>query len=75
MNTEEVSCFDNTKIVPQTVAARYCVFPLFIIDDVLTLAADDPLNLDAIDQVRQISKCEVDTVICSRDLIAHVHGL
>ena len=60
-------CFDNTKIVPQTVAARFCVFPLFIIDGVLTLAADDPLNLDAIDQVRQVSKCEVDTVICDRE--------
>ena len=59
-------CFDNTKIVPQTVAARFCVFPLFIIDGVLTFAADDPLNLDAIYQVRQVSKCEVDTVICDR---------
>lgn len=60
-------CFDNTKIIPQTVAARFLVFPLFKIEDVLTLAADDPLNLDAIDQVRQVSKCEVDTVICDRD--------
>ncbi len=60
-------CFDNTKVVPQAVAARYCVFPLFNIDGVLTLAADDPLNLDAIDQVRQVSNCEVDTVICDRD--------
>lgn len=60
-------CFNNSKIVPQTVADRFCVFPLFHIDGVLTLAADDPLNLDAIDQVRQVSKCEVDTVICDRE--------
>jgi type IV pilus assembly protein PilB len=49
------------------VAERYCVFPLFKIDAVLTLAMDDPLNLEAMDQARQFAKCEVDAVLCDRE--------
>ena len=50
-------------------AERFCVFPLFMIDGVLTLAMDNPLNLDATDQVRQIIKCEVDPVQCERQAL------
>ena len=44
--------FANTKIVPRAVADRFLLFPLFKIDDVLTLAMDDPLDLEAMDQAR-----------------------
>lgn len=71
--------FANTRLVPRAVAERYDVFPLFIIDDVLTLAMDDPLNLEAMDQVRQFAKCEVDAVLCDRErlrpLIARAYSL
>ncbi|UCD74464.1 MAG: type II/IV secretion system protein, partial [Phycisphaerales bacterium] len=63
------TCFANTGLVPRAVAERYFVFPLFMIDDVLTLAMEDPLNLDAADQVRQVAKCEVDPVLCDRELL------
>jgi len=46
------ACFANTQLVPRAVAERYCLFPLFKIDTVLTLAMDDPLNLEAMDQAR-----------------------
>jgi type IV pilus assembly protein PilB len=60
------ACFTNTQLVPRAVAERYCLFPLFKIDNVLTLAMDDPLNLEAMDQARQFAKCEVDAVLCDR---------
>ena len=59
-------CFANTQIVPRSLADRFCLFPLFLLDDVLTLAADDPLNLEAMDQIRQVTRCEVDAVLCDR---------
>ncbi len=67
-NLEEYeACFANTQLVPRAVAERYCLFPLFKIDNVLTLAMDDPLNLEAMDQARQFAKCEVDAVLCDRE--------
>ncbi len=63
---EYEACFANTQLVPRAVAERYCLFPLFKIDNVLTLAMDDPLNLEAMDQARQFAKSEVDAVLCDR---------
>lgn len=72
-------CFQNASLVPRSVADRYCLFPLFHVDGVLTLAMDDPLNLEASDQVRQLAKCEVDAVLGDREqlraLIARVYSL
>jgi len=62
-------CYANTALVPRSVAERQCCFPLFMIDGVLTLAMDDPLNLEATDQIRQIAKCEVDAVLSDREQI------
>ena len=59
-------CFANTRIVPRSLAERFLLFPLFLIDGVLTLATDDPLNLEALDQIRQVTRCEVDAVLCDR---------
>ncbi len=61
------ACFANTHFVPRSVAERYCLFPLFKIDGVVTLAMDDPLNLEAMDQARQFAKSEVDAVLCDRE--------
>jgi type IV pilus assembly protein PilB len=59
--------FSNTQVVPRSVAERFILFPLFKIDDVLTLAMDDTLNLEAMDQARLFAKCEVDAVLCDRE--------
>jgi type IV pilus assembly protein PilB len=59
--------FANTQVVPRSVAERFILFPLFKIDDVLTLAMDDPLNLEAMDQARLFAKCEIDAVLCDRE--------
>jgi len=63
-------CFQNANLIPRSVAERYRVFPLFVMDGVLTVATDDPMNLGALDHVRQIVKGEVDAVMCEREQIA-----
>lgn len=72
-------CRGNLSLVPRNTAERYCAFPLFMIDGVLTVAMDNPMNLDATDHIRQICKCEVDPVLGARDqiraLIAKVYNL
>lgn len=67
--TDFETCYANATIVPRNVAERHCAFPLFLIEGVLTLAMDDPLNLEATDQIRQIAKCEVDAVLADREQI------
>jgi type IV pilus assembly protein PilB len=72
-------CFANSALLPRNLAERYCVFPLFMLDGVLTLAMDDPLSLEAADQARQFAKCEVDAVLSDaeqiRALIARAYSL
>jgi len=67
--TDFETCYANATLIPRNIAERHCTFPLFLIDGVLTLAMDDPLNLEATDQVRQIAKCEVDAVLGDREQI------
>jgi len=78
LNEFEV-CLANSGIVPRSIAERFCLYPLFMVDGVLTLAMDDPMNLDAMDQVRQVAKCEVDAVLVERmplkSLIARAYSL
>jgi len=62
-------CYANTTLIPRDIAERYCAFPLFMLDGVLTLAMDDPLNLDATDHIRRMAKCEVDAVLSTREQI------
>ncbi len=67
--TDYETCYANTNIVPRALADRFCIFPLFMIEGVLTLAMEDPLNLEAADQIRQVAKCEVDPVLADRELL------
>jgi type IV pilus assembly protein PilB len=71
--------FANARFVPRAIAERFCIFPLFVIDGLLTLAMDDPLSLEALDQVREIAKCDVEPVLCERtrlrELIARAYSL
>ncbi len=64
----DLNAFDidlrNAERLPRAVAERLGVFPLFCLDGVATVAMLDPFNLQALDQVRQIIKCEVDPALC-----------
>lgn len=69
----------NAKHIPRTVAERVTAFALFIVDNVATVAMHDPLNLQAIDQIRQLLRCDVDPVVCDveqlRALISRAYSM
>jgi type IV pilus assembly protein PilB len=59
----------NAAILPRALAEKYQVFPLFVFEQTVTVAMLDPLNLQAIDQVRQIVKREIEPVVCDAQLL------
>lgn len=69
----------NTRFVPRATAEKLTAFPLFVIDGVATVAMLDPLNLQAIDQLRQSLKSDVDPVVADaeqlRGLISRAYSL
>ncbi|MEL7473685.1 MAG: GspE/PulE family protein [Planctomycetota bacterium] len=69
----------NAAMLPRTLAEQRLVFPLFKLGDVLTLAMHDPLDIDAMDRVRQAARCEIDAVLCEREplreIIARAYSL
>ncbi len=71
--------FQNALRVPKQVAEKLNVFPLFILGEIATVAMEDPLNLNAIDQINQLLKVQIDPVICDSDqlsgLIARAYSL
>ncbi|MFH1857473.1 MAG: type II secretion system ATPase GspE [Candidatus Omnitrophota bacterium] len=57
------------ELVPEAVARRYHLVPLFKIGNVLTVAMADPANYFALDEVRLKSNCDVEAVISTGDKI------
>ncbi len=53
-------------LVPASVARRHLVVPLFRIENTLTVAMADPLNVYAIDELHQITSLDVDPALSSR---------
>ncbi|MDD3149419.1 MAG: ATPase, T2SS/T4P/T4SS family [Candidatus Gastranaerophilales bacterium] len=50
-------------------AKRYKIIPLFKIEEVLTVAMSDPLNLFALNNLITTTKCDIEPVICSENSI------
>ncbi|MCC6909402.1 MAG: type II/IV secretion system protein [Phycisphaerales bacterium] len=69
----------NCRLIPRALARQHLCIPLFVIDDVVALGIEDPLNLQALDQVRQLVRREVDPILCEpkalRDLIERAYAL
>ncbi len=69
----------QSRYLPKSVAERLGAFPLFIIGDIVTVGMEDPLDLQAIDELRQIMKRQIDPVVCDaqrlRMLIARSYTL
>ena len=64
--TPDPKCF---KYVSFPDARRYKIIPLFKIEDVLTVAMSDPLDLFAIDKVIETAECSIEPVISSENSI------
>lgn len=50
-------------------AIRFKILPLFMIEDILTVAMADPMDLFSIDKIMQITKKNIDPVIASEKAI------
>ena len=51
------------KLIPEQIARKYCVVPVFIKENNLTIAMDDPLNIFILDNISTISEYEIDIVL------------
>ncbi|MGB9715567.1 MAG: GspE/PulE family protein [Thermodesulfovibrionales bacterium] len=58
-----------TKIIPEEMARRHILIPLFKIADTLTVAVSDPLNIIAIDEVRNKAKTDIEIALSTEDKI------
>ena len=64
--TPDPKCF---KFITFPDARRYKIIPLFKIEDVLTVAMSDPLDLFAIDKIIETAECSIEPVISSENSI------
>ena len=66
VNLEDYSLDPNClKYVGYSDARRYRIIPLFKIEDTLTVAMADPLDLFAIDKIIETAECSIEPVISS----------
>ncbi len=54
------------KLIPQDVARKYHIIPIFLIEKNLTIALADPLNIFVLDYISTISEYEVDLVLSTK---------
>jgi len=56
-------------LIPEKIARRYNIIPLFKIENVLTVAMADPQNIISIDEISAVAGCKVEPVIASEESI------
>ena len=57
------------KIIPEEMARRHSLMPLFKIGNTLTVAMVNPLNIYAVDEVRNKTNCDVEIAISTTEKI------
>ena len=57
------------ELIPEMIARRYRVLPLFKIENVLTIAMSDPLDVVSLDDMAAVAGCQVEPVIASEESI------
>ena len=58
--------FDVIRLVPETFARKYEIFPLFLKHATLTIATNDPLDFTCLEDLSMITGLEIKTVISSK---------
>ena len=56
-------------LIPEKIARRYNIIPLFKIENVLTVVMSDPLDIISIDDISAVAGCKVEAAIASYDSI------
>lgn len=63
------------EIVPERIARQYCLIPISLIGDALTVAVADPLNVFALDDLRLITGYRIDPVIAlEKDILQAIRN-
>lgn len=57
------------SLVPERVARQYKIIPLSRMGNTLTVAMSDPLNIFALDDLKVLTGCNIDTVLSGEDEI------
>lgn len=58
--------FDVIRLVPESFARKYEIFPLFLKHATLTIATNDPLDFTCLEDLSMITGLEIKTVISSK---------
>jgi len=56
-------------LIPEKIARRYNIIPLFKIENVLTVAMANPLDILATDEISALTRCDVEELIASEESI------
>jgi len=59
-----------TKLIPERMARQYKIIPLSRMGSTLTVAMSDPLDIFALDDLKAITGCNIDTVLSSEEEIS-----
>lgn len=51
------------EIIPVELARKYTLIPLYLVEDSMTLAVSDPINVQMLDEVKKVVKAELDLVL------------
>jgi len=57
------------KVIPEEMARRHTLIPLFTIGNTITVAMSNPLNIFALDEVKNTTKTDVEIVISTEEKI------
>lgn len=60
------------QMIQESIAKKYQLVPIAKKDQLLTVAMSDPMNLMAIEEVKLITKCQVNPVIATRQEIDNI---
>jgi len=67
------------KLIPEEMAKKYMVIPLFKIEKTLTVGINDPTNIVALDEVSRYTGYEVEPVLCAdneiKESLDEVYGV
>ena len=59
------------SVIPEKVARQYRIVPLSVVENTVTVAISDPLNVFTIDDIRQITGKDIDIVMSADSDIMH----
>jgi general secretion pathway protein E/type IV pilus assembly protein PilB len=65
---------DVIKAMTADIVRQYKVVPISKNENILTIATSDPSDLETIDALRYILKCDIETVVASKEQISNMTG-